>query len=187
MFQPGDKNVDLRLEYPELFQIEQFRDLSSRELLYVWHFANRSSPLYKEKDKRIKVKKCLGASFGASITKSETEKYIAGNYPEKVRVAIERMERFSPTYRIRAKQGIKKIFDNLEALINVDTEEIKDMDFAKRKDYVAVAIKVAESLPAIIKQLEEGFGYRDDKDDKTPDNKQPSLMDHLLMEDNEEI
>ena len=188
MFEPNNRNVDLRLEYPELFQIDQFRGLSSRELLFVWHYANRTSPIYKEKDKRLRIKKALGQSFGASMSKTETERYIAHNFPEKVKVAIERMERFNPSYRMMAKHTIEKVFANLESLVDLDPDEMKERDFAKKKDYVAVAIKVAESLPGIIRQLEEGFGYKSKKEEKLSDaNKMPSLMDQLLMEDNEEI
>lgn len=43
---------DLRIEYPELAQIDEFKNLKAKEVRLCWLLGNRTSPLYKLSDKR---------------------------------------------------------------------------------------------------------------------------------------
>ena len=61
--------------------------------------------------------------------------------------------------------------------------DLEEMELNNKKDYVALAIKISESLPSIVRQLEEGFGVTYGTKSNTGNNKGPSLMDKLHMEE----
>ena len=186
MFRPTEK--DLRIEYPELARINEFGELKTKELKFVWYYANRTSPFYTAtRGDRTKILSCIRNSFGNSFKDEDSveyNKYLKGNFPPKIREAIERMERFNPGARVRAKMSIEMVFDNLEKSMFVD-EEMEDKmreDIDLRKKYIELSIKVSESMPTIVAQMEEGFGIRTSKSFESGD-RAPTMMDMLHMED----
>jgi len=183
LFKPINK--DLRIEYPELMEIDEFRDLTPRELNFVWYFSNRTSPYFKEKNNKKKVELSLKKGYGEHITHELRIKYVAGKYPEKIRKAIDRMERFNPSVRMEAKQSIEKIFSNLQGLIDLSKTDLVELDLTEKKSYADLAIKVSENLPKIVSQLEQSFGIKaKNKNFKGKfGTSGPSLMDILHMED----
>jgi len=186
MFRPTSR--DLRIEYPELANINEFSELKTKELKFVWFYANRTSPYYTAKGgDRNKILGCIRNSFGNSYKEddpAEYSKYLRGNFPPKIREAIERMERFNPTARARAKIAIETVFSNLEQSMFMDEEMEAKMkeDIELRKKYVELSIKIADNMQNVVAQMEEGFGIRAsgsfDRGDKGP-----TIMDMLHMED----
>ena len=183
LFEPGDK--DIRIEYPELAEVEEFADLKTAELLFVWYYANRSSPFYYVKNDRHKISNCIYHSFGKELTKEDKGKYQSRNFPQKIRDAIERMEHYNPSVRLKAKLTIERIFLNLQNMTEVSKEMKEDMDsdLALRKQYVELSTKVAQDIPGIVRQLEEGFGIKAVRKTDGKDGKRPSIMDVLHTED----
>lgn len=181
---------EMRVEYPELAKIEEFRGLKTKELKFVWYYANRTSPLYlPTKGERGRILACIKYGFNVDVTREITDelsKYLSGNFPEKIKNAIERMERFNPSARLRAKMAVEKIFDNLEASLILDEETKEEMskDLEMKKKYIELSVKVAENISSVVEQMEQGFGVKGyggyEKGDKGP-----SLMDTLHMEDDE--
>lgn len=188
MFRPTDR--DLRIEYPELSKVREFSELNTKELKFVWYYANRTSPYYTAtKGDRTKILGCIKNSFGNSLKEKNTgeyNKYVSGNFPQKIRIAIDKMERFNPTARLRAKMAVEKIFDNIESSVDID-EDVKEKmrdDLELRKKYVELSIKVSENIPNIVAQMEESFGIKSfGKYDSGA--KAPTVMDALHMEDND--
>lgn len=184
LFQPQGKS--LKVEYPELADVEEFDSLTSSELKFVWLYSNRTSPHYEDKNFVRKINKCVKDSFGR-LDSETLKRYQSGSFPHKIKVAAKKMEQYNPTLRLQAKLGVEKIFNNLQKLIDVSEEELKVMELSSKKDYVALAIKVSESLPNIVSQLESGFGIDSGVAKKKSSDKGPSIMDRLHMEDELEM
>ena len=186
LFRPTDK--DMRIEYPELVKVEEFNALSSiQELKFVWYYANRTSPLFTpRRGDVVKIKACIKTAFkGKPLTESDYKKYIEGNFPPKIKDAIAVMERYNPSARIRARIAIESIFNNLEASLELDEdmEESMNGDIDQKKKYIDLCVKVSETLPTIVAQLEEGYGIRTSSF-FSGDGKGMSVMDMLHTTDN---
>lgn len=174
----------MKIEYPELAKISEFSALNLGELKFVWYYANRTSPYFTAKNGDLnKIKNCIGRSFsGAQKRLSTTEygRYLEGNFPEKIKNAISVMEAYNPSARTRAKIAIENIFDNLVASLDLDDEMRKSVekDIDEKKKYIDLSMKVSESLPTVIAQLEEGYGIRTSSF-FNGDGGKMSVMDHL--------
>lgn len=171
--QEGKKYFDL---YPELRELDELKELRAKEAEFAWYMGNPTSPLVmgkygSERNNVIRIGEALKLVYGKDPNKLLSEEmrqqYLAGEYPERIKVAIKRMARFDVTARERAKNMSENIFSNLENLIKFDEEsfEIKDkegnvtgIDWSAKKAYAELATKVSDNLPVLIRQLEEGFG-----------------------------
>lgn len=165
LFYPEDTK-SLFKTYPALKNIEEFKNLNRTEMLFVWYYASESSPLSEivsDKNRRIGA---LSKAFTLDADEQISRNYVEGNMPEKVREAIHRMKMFNIDIRARAKRMVEKIMTNFEAMIEVgdgdfevvDKDSNKSIDWTGRKSYIDGAAKISEQLPALIKQVEEGFG-----------------------------
>lgn len=179
IFQPSGK--DMRIEYPELNDIPEFEKLKGTELKFVWYYSNRTSPYYTIRNPKMKVLKCMELAFGGNISSDMNSRYQAGNFPEYIRIAMDRMQRFSPSTRLRAKITIEKIFENLEKITELNHEDLVDLQ--SRKEYANLAVTVTKNMGDIVKQMENAFGvkYHNQEEEK---EKGPTIMDRLHMEDN---
>ena len=177
----------MKIEYPELAQVPEFNALANiQELKFVWYYANRTSPYFTaKKGETIRIKSCINKAFGRSQDVEDYKKYLEGNFPPKIKEAIAKMESYNPSARLRARIAIENIFDNLEASLQV-TDEMQtemDKDLDQKKKYIDLSIKVSESLPTVVAQLEEGYGIRTSSF-FNGDGKGMSMMDHLHTMDN---
>jgi hypothetical protein len=160
---------DLRRQYPELSEVPEFKALSSSEMMFVWWYANITSPLNAtEIDDKEKAIQAYEKSFKKTTDKVAYENL---NFPERVRVAIERMIRFSPGARTRAKSIVEEMMKNFEDMVKVDMNEFKvadkegniSIDWTGRNSYVNSCAKISDTLPRLISQMEEGFGVVNQK------------------------
>lgn len=179
IFEPSDK--DMRIEYPELNDIPEFEGLSGTELKFVWYWSNRTSPYCGMKNIKFKTTKCISASFGDGAKKEQYSRYMANSFPEKIRIAMDRMERFSPSTRLRAKLTIEKIFENLEKITEITEEDF--MDLQSRKEYANLAVTVTKNMGDMVKQMENAFGVKYSGKEEGDNTKGPTMMDRLHMED----
>jgi len=181
LFEPNNRN--LSIEYPELAGISEFAELNTSDLKFVWYYSNRTSPHYSDNNQTRKISKCIRESYGNSLDEDVKAKFLSSNFPHKLKQAMKRMETFNPSLRLKAKLSVERIFDNLQRLVDIEEGDLEDMELNNKKDYVALAIKISESLPSIVRQLEEGFGVTYGTKSNTGNNKGPSLMDKLHMEE----
>jgi hypothetical protein len=85
------------------------------------------------------------------------------------------MRKYSPSVRMRSKQMIETIMKNYEQLVKMDLSDFVEVDddgkekinWPGRNSYVTSAKNIAEALPGLIKQVEEGFGITENKDGET--------------------
>lgn len=159
MFVPSRR--DLRKDYSELASIDEFKELTSKEMLFVWSFGKYFDDLKDNPKERMA--KSIIVAYGTTMPKGDMEKYFSGNIPEAVRKAIVKMESFELSGRLAAKKMVEKIFDNFGKMVNIEMETyLKDkdgsIDFSKYKQYIDASTTVVEALGSLIKYKEEGFG-----------------------------
>lgn len=166
LFRPTSK--DIKIEYPELAKEPSINVLTLTEFRFVWYYGNRTSPFFTSTTGEInKIKACIKQSFSIAsgnrpLERKEYERYLNGTFPSKIKEAITVMNAYNPTARLRAKIAVENIFNNLQASLEVTDDMRKQMeeDLDLKKKYIELSIKVSESLPLIIAQLEEGYGIR---------------------------
>jgi hypothetical protein len=195
LFVPKNEK-DLRRQYPELEGIAELKALSAREVLFVWYYACKGSKL-------VHTVHNLGERALIAIKKSRLEldrnketEYTNGVFPEKIKIAIEKMKTFSPKARNRARLMVEQIFDNYENLVKIDPEtsfRLLDkegtpvgIDWTGRKQYIDSCEKIAETLPKLIRQIEEGFGSSDERKSVAEQRGTKSIdRFHRTLKDNE--
>jgi hypothetical protein len=158
---------DLRIQYPELMKIHEFKKLrSASQMLFVWYWSNPTSPVSPEMPFKKRLELCLKESGwkpdGATIKLLQEDLW-----PEDLKVACDRMEKFETNLRNQARKVYKEIFANFEKLAKVKDSDFQlvdkegnnlGIDFAARNQYVTYATRIAQEMPDIIKKMEEGFG-----------------------------
>lgn len=176
MFGPTNEK-DLRRQYPELLSIEEFKKLSVSELLFVWWYANPTSPLVRDENiaDKFRAVEAFKKAFKKNLDEQRKTDYYSLNFPDKVKLAVDRMMNYSPTARIKSKMIIEEIFDNYQKMVKVDMSEFvtveigddgkesKTINWAGRNSYINSTAKISETLPQLIRQLEEGFGITESK------------------------
>ena len=171
VFGPKD-GESLKKSYPELLGYSEFKELSSDDLLFAWYVGNPTSPLAESKSATIKYSTAASICFKDNAFKKKT--YADMNIPESVKVAIDRMKRISPEVRILSKRMVHKMFENFQKMVDVnvsdfvitDKEGNTTPDMTAKKQYIDYCTKISEALPGLIKQIEEGFGVENAKEDK---------------------
>jgi len=175
-------------DYPELGKIDAFRKLNRSEMLFVWYYACQASPYYDQDDFGRIIDLCLKKSFGKGMGRKSRERFISGNFPEKITAAIEVMRRFEPGPRIRAKKLVEKILENFEKLINIDVEndaQFVDPDGGinvnKKNAYVGLSVRISNQMPNLLAQVEEGYGITS-LDGHDPEEEGSSLIESYHQE-----
>lgn len=182
LFEPQGKG-DLRVDYPELGEVEEFASLNNKDMSFVWYWANKTSPYYHIKNKMEKVRHCIKKAYGDKyLSEKDRNNYYSMKFPPKVQVAIETMSQYNPSIRDRAKTIVEKIFDNFEEIASISVDEIKAMETDEKEDYVGLAQKVIDKMPSLVGQIEGGFGVKKRFSGKK-DEGGKRIMDVLYEED----
>jgi len=181
MFYPKTKS-SLLMDYPELAKIETFKKLGKEHMLFVWYMGCKSSPFYNEENPRVKREKCMTEAYTHQALERNKEKFLAGDFPEKIRIAIHEMTRFEVGPRMRAKKMIETIMGNYEGLIDIDIKkefitEKGEVDWTKKKAYIDACSTVSKVLPNLINQAEGGFSLSETEDGKEIDLSSEDLVD----------
>lgn len=167
LFDPtGIKVEDYRYKYPELDRTPEFTPIAPRTLIFIWWYANPTSPLVLDiHDPYERVAEALvRASFNPS--KIEKDKFLKLQFDSDMAVAIKRMENFDPGARFKSYLMIRDIFKQYQDIINKGPEAFETSEgsgddtrkYTDYKRYVDISAKIAEELPGLLKKLEEGFG-----------------------------
>ncbi|TXH54133.1 MAG: hypothetical protein E6Q97_11590 [Desulfurellales bacterium] len=149
---------DLKREYPELDDYPEFRGLSGEELLFVWAWACPTSPFidiveekrctpcidfaFKRPHQNEARKQAYGASTGA-----------APSFPDEIKNAIKRMERFNPGLRIQMA------VDNMHLLSQCQRAIRRDISGAspeEMEEYMKTAKIARQLMSDIHKDIERG-------------------------------
>lgn len=146
----------LRQQYREIGDNPTLRDLSATDLLFVWWFANKTSPIIdlpEHERAAIAIKK----SYARTDVQARSHQYnVAGDklsFPDSVRAAIKVMGSFDPAGRISA------IADDLHLLKQCQSVIRKDVSSAELDEITewTKAVKAAREMrDDILARLERG-------------------------------
>jgi len=151
---------DLRIEYPELSVIDEFKGMDKKEVKFCWYVGNRTSPIFNMTPLSSKLKRALTLTYGVSWEKKPALIEISnGDIPDNIQLGIQRMTEFNPEYRLRAKLLSQYMFDTLNEVVVVE-RPIAEMDIEERKKYTDLLVKVHDSLPKMVQTLESSFGVK---------------------------
>jgi len=155
-----ERDGDLRIEYPELSEMEEFKDLKVKEVRLCWFLGNRTSPIYKL-DKANRLEKALELVYGRSYkSRADIKEVSNGSLPDHIVKGVHRMESFNPEYRLRAKLMSQYMFDVLSDMIILDNTTLATMDVDEKKKYTDLVIKIHSELPEMVKTLESAYGVK---------------------------
>ena len=150
VFEPTQNNY--LNDYPELRKIEDFKNLSEEELRFVFYFYSQSSPFFKN-SRQDRIIKSIDIAFsGKLITFNQRE------IPPHIETAGQRMAKFNVALRTQADIVVRQMFYNIKAVSSIPEKQVMSMDVGEKKQYVEMSLKVSETLPNLVKLLEEGFG-----------------------------
>lgn len=163
-------------DYPELKEVKEFssKHLSQFDLLFVWFFAFEASPCSRIGKKEEKAKRAYNYAstfLGKYDTERKKRNYIACDFPDSVKNAINRMSRYKLGPRVKAKRMVDKILSNMEHMATIDAKTKANfvdkeglLDVSKYKAYIDLSTTVVKNLPLIIAQAETGFGVSETED-----------------------
>lgn len=162
IFDPQNcKPEHYRIHYPELSRIKEYNDLTSRELIFCWWFANPTSPLViQDMTEQERVKKAVDKAFGGVVDDEELEKYLSLDFDDKIRIAVERMSKNDITTRSLGLDMVNTMFNNYKTIVESGFDKDKPELFAQ---YVQATDKIRDGLPKLIQMVEEGFAVSDDE------------------------
>jgi len=151
---------DIRLEYPELANTEEFSGMKSKEVRLCWLLGNRTSPIYKL-SKSERLLKALEIVYGSHYDKNaDATAILNGDMPEQIRAGIKKMETYNPEYRLKAKLMSQYMFEVLNNMIVLSNNDLATMDIDEKKKYTDLVVKIHEQLPDMVKRLETSYGIK---------------------------
>lgn len=176
LFGPKNKK-DLKHQYPELGNFPEFKNLTTAELLFVWWYANQTSPLVTDDNlsDKMRIAFAFTEAFGTKSNDAVYDKrktdYYSSNFPSHISIAIDVMRSFNPTVRARSRMMVEKILANYEKLVDIKISDFetknddgsKEINWTGRNNYVTSTKNISDTLPQLINQVEQGFGVSDNK------------------------
>ena len=151
---------DLRIEYPELSEIEEFKYLRVKEVRLCWLLGNRTSPIYKL-SKKDRLFRSLEIVYGKNYShRKDLQDLISGKISEELKNGIKRMESFNPEYRLKAKLMTEYMFEVLNQMVVLNPSELASMDIDEKKKYTDLVVKIHDELPSMVSTLETSYGAK---------------------------
>lgn len=169
----------LRFDYPELAAVPQFKNLRKGEFLFVWCYACKSSPYYDlNLPEQEIIRMCIEH---AELNLSDGVKranFMSGMFPDNIKEAIPIMNSYEPNIRMLLKIEAAKDILDIKKLTSLELDDQgnhmqfynkdSEVDFTKKKHYMAMIEKKDEMLPKLMAKSE--LGLIQTKESKT-DNK----------------
>lgn len=168
IFTPSSNS--LLIDYPSLKKHEEFTRLKELELMFVWYYACKSSPIYgwKEKKKPLEaIKRVPG--FLETLNEEEYARYISRDFPTDIDAAIGVMKKFEPEFRNNLNTYTKRILDYVDFVTSLKITDYMS-DTSKIKNFMDMQINIAKNLPEILEGVEHGYGTKKAKNKEESKN-----------------
>jgi hypothetical protein len=164
----------LKSLYPELADNKRFKDLANEDLLFVWYFACKSSPI--DDDLPDHIRAITSVSETSFKDPDKRKKFSNMEFPEYIKDAIMEMRKYEPKARDLANKIVQRTFNNFLKMSSVNVNEFvkkdddgndtTEIDFQARLQYINGQEKITSMLPSLLAQVEQGFGIIDLKTGK---------------------
>jgi len=164
----------MRRTYPELAKVEEFKNMNPLDVKFCWYYGIFYGD---EENHERRVKQSVAHSWRDGIDKKRLERLVARDFPDDINLAVKRFESFDIGSRIRAKFAAERILYGFEKLVDTDVDTVgvvkiygegpeSDTTLGEKRDwnqvnaYVNSMVKINDSLPELLKRVEESFGIR---------------------------
>lgn len=200
LFDPqGIEAKDYLSTYPELKRTPEFEHFRGVELIFIWYYANQTSPFIGITDKATRVEEALKRSefIPNSI---EHAKILKLEFSERQEMAIGKMASFIPGARYFGWKSLKSIFDNYQEIAQMSPSDFTKATKAKSgeeesvleaetdyKAYVDITKSVVAAMPTLITKLEEGFGISATGDSEADEEGSSRLGEWMLNKQNKSM
>lgn len=145
---------DLRIEYPELADNINFKDLQPSEVRFCWLVGNRTSPLY-EKEFSEKISLATETCYPKFFTKPHLKSLHEGILTTELQNGIDEMEKFNPSLRLGAALLQRYAFDELSYIVGMKSrKELLEMNGTELKQYTDIIKSVEKEIPSVLKRIE---------------------------------
>jgi hypothetical protein len=171
IFNPaGLKSEEYKKKYPELSTIPEFDDIRSLELIFIWYIANSTSWMYwNYPEIKTRIKKAIEQVYGNAPPLEKVD-WLEGKFSPRMKQAIERMYKFKPDVRNKAKEMVDNVFNDYQEVLKMKITEFTDSKGEiNTTAYVKSRVDILKQLPEIIKLQEMGFGVTMGSDVKKQD------------------
>jgi len=171
-------NRDLRISYPELAKIEEFKGMRSLDVKFCWYYAIYFADIQDVSDR---AKQAIANSYRNEIKQDDLNRFLRGNFSDSIKSGIRKFESFDIGSRIRAKFTAERMLDAFEKLARTDVDTVgvvkiymaldqqmaakggeepigEKRDWNQVNAYVNSMVKINESLPGLVNVVEQGFG-----------------------------
>ena len=152
----GDK--DLRVLYPELSEFPEFKShlLSVNDMLFVWWYSCRCSPLWHEKDEDKRLKEAIEKSYATPRQRAAKLSEFSDRMPDNIKQALRRMESFNDEARIESYLQTVNVRENCKAMLS---EEVAGMSDEAKDAWAKRAMGLWKLFDETTKAIERGaFG-----------------------------
>jgi hypothetical protein len=170
IFYPKSSRM-LTADYPEFKKVREFKDINRGDLLFVWYFACEGSPLIDIQDDKERTLEAMMEAYKKPDIKMQ-EKYLAGNFPEKVKIAISKMKSFKIGPRVMAKRMMENTLNNWREVTDIDASDDsyftgKDgVDWAKKKAFIEAGATISKNIGSVLSQVEGSYAVSEKEQEK---------------------
>lgn len=145
-------------DYPELATYPEFyrSSITQNELVFVWWMRCEASPLYGDPDEK-KFEQCIKMAFPTEQQQqAKREAWAALKFPDNIKAAFKRMERFNQAARVEDYVYLKNVRENCKAILS---KNVLDMDEDAQKQWADTCKTVMAIMKETTKDIERGdFG-----------------------------
>lgn len=153
--------ISFKIAYPELKEYEVFNQITDSEYAFIWHMGCKDSPIYgvEEKERLIQSLK-LVPDFSKRLSPQEYNSYIEGDFPDHIKSAITQMNSFEPELRYKAKVYTDRYLEYANKVTSMSIDEyMGEETLGQLKVFMDLQTDIALTLPKIVRNAEQGFGY----------------------------
>lgn len=143
----------LRQQYREIGDNPILRDLSATDLLFVWWYANRTSPIIDLPEKERVVIAVERSHQSRSQAQAKLHQYKDLSFPDTVRAAIIEMGSFDPGGRISAIADDLHLLKQYQSIIRKD---VSSGDLDEITEWMKAVKAAREGRDDILAKLERG-------------------------------
>lgn len=144
----------LRHQWPELKTVDALDALPDDDLLFVWWYSNRTSPIEDLEDQR-RCKVSIGLAYRKDSTKVEArlKQWENLDFGHSINNAIKAMMSFDPDHRIQAFVDDMHMLRQLQSVMRKD---VSQADVAQFKEWAGAVREARKLRDEIVARIELG-------------------------------
>lgn len=163
LFDPtGVRAQDYKGVYKELERTKEFEAFNGTALIFIWYYANATSPFVELKDEERVVEALKSSGYKPK----DRERFLDLQFGETMEDAIIKMRSFIPGARYFGWKALKNTYQNYLDILDKKADDfikttgsgenqVMEVDYGA---YATITTKLSAALPGLVAQLEEGFG-----------------------------